>query len=398
MYTVQLYVPLPDHAILLRSLLHHLCFTPSLIGRLQSCILRVEQFQSLTPTPTRQAGIFWPPCPPPSMSARDRSVSPVGASKFERPFTKEALKETVYSSKEDTSPTASTAAPSTHFSHPSTASTMQTDTTAASSLDTASLSHHHHHKDLSLSTDTTGSPACSLPVTSSSDIDADEWFARFRSDPDLALSVSDECPDRATLAAVYDLPIFAADGSARPFGSLYDPAYALHPRQLVLFVRHFYCGACQAYLQCLAQHITKEDYFAIPVPTSIIVIGCGAPDLIPQYKKFTACPFPIFADPSRQLFKKLGMVISVNLGRERPEYMRDISAPAWLAGQVTTIKRSLRDPDGIRKRDIVRGGNPMQIGGEFLFEDGEVVWCHRMRNYRNHAEVAVLRKLLELDE
>jgi hypothetical protein len=321
-------------------------------------------------------------------ASRDRSVSPVGASRFEKDFVPKPVTRSM--SVKNTSPTETTSSARSHFTHTSgTAATMHT---AASSIDDRTFFSPPTPSHL-VDTD---SPSCSLPP--SDVVDADEWFARFQSDPDLALSVGDECPDRATLAAVYDLPIYAADGSFRPFGSLYDPAYALHTRQLVLFVRHFYCGACQAYLQCLAKSITKDDYFAIPIPTSIIVIGCGQPDLIPHYKKFTSCPFPIFADPSRQLFKKLGMVLSANIGRERPEYMKDISAAAWLAGQVKTIRQSLREEDGIRKRDIIRGGNPMQIGGEFLFEDGEVVWCHRMRNYRNHAEVAQLRKLLELDE
>jgi hypothetical protein len=248
-------------------------------------------------------------------------------------------------------------------------------------------------KDKDIGPMTPSTPTCSLPSD-----DPDAWFDRFRSNPDLANSVTDKCPDRATLATVYDIPLCAPDGTSIPFGSIYDPAYALHQRQLVLFVRHFYCGACQAYLKALSESITKEDYFAIPVPTSIVVIGCGKPDLIRQYKKFTGCPFPIYADPSRELFKKLGMIVTLNIGRERPDYMKDVSPRAWIAGQVKTINESLRDPDGIRKRDVFRGGNPMQIGGEFLFDEGEVVWCHRMKNYRDHAEVAAIRKLLEMDE
>lgn len=142
-----------------------------------------------------------------------------------------------------------------------------------------------------------------------------------------------------------------------------------------------------------------REYFSIPIPTSIIVIGCGQPEIIKHYKTFTNnCPFPIFADPSRQLFKKLGMHMSLNIGTSRPEYMKEISPLAWVKGQHTTIKKSLKDPEGIRKRDVLRGGNPMQIGGEFLFDEGQVVWCHRMRHYRNHAEISVLRKLLEIDE
>jgi hypothetical protein len=68
------------------------------------------------------------------------------------------------------------------------------------------------------------------------------------------------------------------------------------------------------------------------------------------------------------------------------------SAPSIAASSFSEDKLA------IRKRDVVKGGNIFQIGGEFLFEEGEVVWCHRMRNYRNHAEVSVIRKVLELDD
>jgi hypothetical protein len=142
------------------------------------------------------------------------------------------------------------------------------------------------------------------------------------------------------------------------------------------------------------------------------------------------------------------MVLSVNIGMKRPEYMKDISPVAWAAGQITTIRQGVKarqaelnkskmeaserkkrqaaldidmaqldameeqqttdamaaaslhgdDKLAIRKRDVVKGGNIFQIGGEFLFEEGEVVWCHRMKNYRNHAEVSVIRRMLELDD
>jgi hypothetical protein len=45
-----------------------------------------------------------------------------------------------------------------------------------------------------------------------------------------------------------------------------------------------------------------------------------------------------------------------------------------------------------------KGGNLLQIGGEFLFQDGQVVWCHRMKNMRGHAEVSVVKRILELDD
>ena len=49
-------------------------------------------------------------------------------------------------------------------------------------------------------------------------------------------------------------------------------------------------------------------------------------------------------------------------------------------------------------RQMFKGGDFSQVGGEFLFEDGQVTWCHRMKNTRDHAEVPALRKQLGLDD
>ena len=52
--------------------------------------------------------------------------------------------------------------------------------------------------------------------------------------------------------------------------------------------------------------------------------------------------------------------------------------------------------DGLSSGTKVFSGGPYsQLGGEFLWEDGELVWCHRMRNTRDHTEVGVLREMLE---
>lgn len=39
----------------------------------------------------------------------------------------------------------------------------------------------------------------------------------------------------------------------------------------------------------------------------------------------------------------------------------------------------------------------LQVGGEFVIEKGKGVWCHRMRNTRDHAEFGVLREELGYD-
>jgi len=128
------------------------------------------------------------------------------------------------------------------------------------------------------------------------------------------------------------------------------------------------------------------------IPTSIIVVGCGSPELIRQYKARTSCPFPIFADPTRQIFKLLGMNVNLNIfeWNGRPEYMKEISLPDWAIGQVKEVAKT----KGMKRW---RGGNIFQVGGEFLFQDGQMVWCHRMKNYRGHAEIETVRRVLEIE-
>ncbi|KAF7192149.1 Peroxiredoxin-like 2C [Pseudocercospora fuligena] len=314
-----------------------------------------------------------------------RDVSPVGTSRFEAPY-EPPRSLTTSATTSPITPSSSTLPFSRRIKQPQPSDSLFSSDTEA---DTAPTSMGSSSQDQLHS-----------PTSPTSAVTPDEWFARFHSDSDLYALNSDECPDRATLAAVQDIPIYDAEGNSRTFGSLYhDPSGLAYQRQLIIFVRHFYCGACQAYLKALTESISMQEYFSIPIPTQIIVIGCGQPDLIPQYKKFSGdCPFPMFADPSRLLFKKLGMKSTLNIGGSRPEYMRDISTVAWANGQFVTVKRSLQDPDGITKRDVLRGGQPLQVGGEFLFEEGQVVWCHRMKNMRGHAEVKVIRRLLELDD
>lgn len=422
---------------------------------------------------------------------RQRSISPVGTSRFEKEYAPQSHHTTreTQTSPTPSSPTYDPRRHAMHFSNPSKASTIDSmrsaDNHAYSTAPTSLNNSPIGGEDIQalprlptlVSSTSLSQNTLSPTVTKRSNklqrkktepkqepkhehihnhsqdterevnvVDTEEWFARFRSGDDYD-PITDDCPDRATLAAAYNIPIYAADGTPMPFGQLYHPATATHTRQLIIFIRHFYCGACQAYLKAISDNITMQEYFSIPTPTSIVVIGCGHPELIPFYKLKTGCPFPIYAEPSRALFKRLGMVLSVNIGMKRPEYMKDISPVAWAAGQMTTIRKGIKarqaelnkakleaserrrrqaeldsdvaqleameeqqsapsivassfgeDKLSIRKRDVIKGGNIFQIGGEFLFEEGEVVWCHRMRNYRNHAEVSVIRKVLELDD
>ncbi|KAF2227535.1 AhpC/TSA antioxidant enzyme-domain-containing protein [Elsinoe ampelina] len=217
--------------------------------------------------------------------------------------------------------------------------------------------------------------------------DTNDWFAQF----DGQLDISDDPPSREALQSAGEIPVYDAAGNSRPFKSLYSLGDVVGDRQLIIFIRHFYCGACKAYIRALINTINAQTYFTMPVPTSIVVIGCGKPELIRQYKATTQCPFPIFADPDRQIFKTLGMGITWNmLGPKRPEYMKDVNVLDWANGQVKEVAH-------VKGKKRFMGGNLFQIGGEFLFQEGQVVWCHRMRNYRGHAEMDVIRRILDIE-
>ncbi|KAF2083604.1 hypothetical protein K490DRAFT_51246 [Saccharata proteae CBS 121410] len=264
---------------------------------------------------------------------------------------------------------------------PSTASDQHTSPTSST---------HSASTYLSESTVPTSIPSISDYSDDACAFDTNDYFAELRADVD----VSDDCPSRSVLNGAGDHLIYDGQGNSRTFKSLYDGDAVIGERQLVLFVRHFFCGACQAYLKALTESITPQTYFTMPIQTSISIVGCGSPKLIAHYKKMTGCPFPIYADPTRKLYKSLGMSWSLNIGTKRPEYMSEIAPPAWLAGQlkqVGTVEKKKRGQG-------FRGGNWLQIGGEFLFEDGDVIWCHRMKNYRDHTEITVLRRLLEVDD
>ncbi|KAF2678689.1 hypothetical protein K458DRAFT_422920 [Lentithecium fluviatile CBS 122367] len=209
-------------------------------------------------------------------------------------------------------------------------------------------------------------------------------------DPELDFSgnidVNDDIPTNKDLARVEDLLVLDAQGQSRPFKELYK-GKGVAPRQLIIFVRHFFCGNCQEYLRELSASISPESLLALPEPTFITVIGCGRPDLIEMYTSTTKCQFPIYADPTRKLYELLGMTRTLELGKK----------PAYIQSNllVTSVQAIIQGLSTGNK--ALKGGDFKQVGGEFLFEDGKCVWAHRMRNTRDHMEVEALRGVLGLE-
>ncbi|KAJ3485242.1 hypothetical protein NLG97_g6858 [Lecanicillium saksenae] len=245
-------------------------------------------------------------------------------------------------------------------------------------------------------------------------------------DFDGQVTTNNEIPSDATLAKVEDYVLLDKHGKSHSFKSLYNSPNGAR-RVLVVFVRHFFCGNCQEYIRALAESISSEALLGLPVSTSIVIIGCGDPQLIDMYVEATQCPYPLYTDPKSALFDALGMMKTLALG-EKPAYMK----MGFLKGVWTGLSQGLKQlPRGL----ALKSGDQRQVGGEFLFEpldlvtpvttpmDGQggavimdafeqrpgqgdnkshieekkITWCHRMRTTRDHAEIPEIMELLGLD-
>jgi hypothetical protein len=74
------------------------------------------------------------------------------------------------------------------------------------------------------------------------DPESDEMFEQFNDQ----IQISDNLPDAASMEAAGEIPIFDSEGNSRPFKSIYSGDLAIGEQQMVLFVRHFFCGVSLA--------------------------------------------------------------------------------------------------------------------------------------------------------
>ncbi|WEW55905.1 hypothetical protein PRK78_001340 [Emydomyces testavorans] len=212
--------------------------------------------------------------------------------------------------------------------------------------------------------------------------------------------LSDTLPSQNDIEQAFRIPILNSDGKERLFGDLFDVPKTLESSKLmVVFVRHFFCGSCQDYIQTLSCSIPSTS---LPQGTSLVIIGCGATSLIPMYAKVTSCPFPIYTDPTSRLYSIFGMTRTWSLG-PAPEYLRHSTFSLVVKGISQGLKRTFNG-------DALKSGDMAQVGGEFLFETKSknqeekqdasktsAIWCHRMKTTRDHTEARVLKRVMGLE-
>jgi hypothetical protein len=91
------------------------------------------------------------------------------------------------------------------------------------------------------------SPNSTTPVLSKDDDGADDDA---HDEPELdfvgRVDVNDNLPSEKELATAGDLLVLDSKGQSRPFKELYQ-GEGVAPRQLIIFIRHFFCGVCLSY-------------------------------------------------------------------------------------------------------------------------------------------------------
>ncbi|KAF8901382.1 AhpC/TSA antioxidant enzyme-domain-containing protein [Gymnopilus junonius] len=190
-------------------------------------------------------------------------------------------------------------------------------------------------------------------------------------------------PDEKTIQRASELNVLDVNGENVEFGSLFKDE-----KTVVVFIRHFFCGQYVEALAAVPHKLLSRG------ATSIVVIGCGDYQPIANYAASTNFFGPIYTDPTRQLYKVLGMDVE-NLektpaSQEKKSYLtlstaRNLAMSLW--------RGPIKHPSLIGKN-----GDISQLGGEFVFGPGNTCsFASRMQHTEDHVEVADLMSAVGID-
>ncbi|KAL1713104.1 AhpC/TSA antioxidant enzyme-domain-containing protein [Schizophyllum commune] len=188
--------------------------------------------------------------------------------------------------------------------------------------------------------------------------------------------------DEATLASAAELDVYDAQGKKVKFGSIYA-----ENKTVVVFIRHFLCGNCQAYVTALAQATSPDALETANV--QLAVVGCGDAGFIREYAEKTGFQGAMYADPERKVFRALGMNVETldrtPAGQEPKKYLPQGNIVTRAVGG---IAQAFKNPSLLGKQ-----GKISQLGGEFILGPGNVcTFAARMKHTEDHVEVDELLK------
>ncbi|KIM32200.1 hypothetical protein M408DRAFT_326842 [Serendipita vermifera MAFF 305830] len=181
--------------------------------------------------------------------------------------------------------------------------------------------------------------------------------------------------DQSTLEKAAKISVWSENGESVTFGSLFEKQ-----KTIVVFIRHFLCGVCHAYVEELGR-VPKSALDE--AGTRIVVIGCGEWSVIKAYKETTQFPYEIYAEPTRAIYNTFGFTSNMSGVSDQPprKYPPGIF---WIMVKFFW--------DILTKYSMfTKSGNISQLGGDFIIGPGlDIKYGRRMRNARDHVDVPEL--------
>ncbi|XP_006453768.1 hypothetical protein AGABI2DRAFT_147179 [Agaricus bisporus var. bisporus H97] len=187
-------------------------------------------------------------------------------------------------------------------------------------------------------------------------------------------------PSEEELKKAGDCNVLDSQGNEVQFSSIYSAN-----KTIIVFIRHFFCGE---YVTALA-NIPKDKLDSSNV--KVVVVGCGDWQAIKGsgYAALTNLQGDIFTDPTRNLYRALGMNIENLETTPSGEKKRSYIKKSTVSGILSSVWNGpLKNPNLLGKQ-----GNISQLGGEFVFGPGNVCsFASRMQHTEDHVEVDDLLK------
>lgn len=198
---------------------------------------------------------------------------------------------------------------------------------------------------------------------------------------------SDKVPSQQDVAQAKGCTVIDWEGGKHTFGSLLSTDQG--GVDVILFVRHYHCGACLSYLQSFFSHPDSAR-------ANVLVIGHGDHTLIKGYQEkvkagvssSSSTPaIRVYSDPTKHLYHSLGFTRrNLQLSKDAPSYY------GQGRGHGSMIFSSVVDMVKGLPGSLWKSGDFAQLGGEIMLKGGgeEVVYAHYMENTTDHTDVEVL--------
>jgi len=125
-------------------------------------------------------------------------------------------------------------------------------------------------------------------------------------------------PTAEELSEALKIDVYDREGKTKALGDL-----VRGQRTVLVFIRHFWCLNCQAYVRCISESIPPSN---LPANTQILVVGCGSYQPIDTYATNSSSKYPIYTDPTlrlHKLFKFKSNLAEGKAGDEQRDYMRN---------------------------------------------------------------------------